>query len=74
MKKYIVHYIINGNILCVEVESDNILSAAGAAFRQHHIHLDELVAINEKPFIQRVVGYLKSLGATDARIHPTPLV
>lgn len=69
MKKYIVHYIINGNILCKEVEEHNIIAAAARSFGDHGITLDQLVAINEKPFILRVVGCLKSLGVYDARIH-----
>jgi len=70
MKKYIVHYYINGNILCIEVEADNLLSAAATCFSRHGVHLDQLVAINEKPFIQRVIGYIKSMGGRDASIPP----
>ena len=74
MKKYIVHYITNGNILCVEVEADNLLSAAAVAFSRHHVHLDQLVAVNEKPFILRVVGYLKAMGGRDASIPSSTIL
>lgn len=61
MKKYIVHYIINGHILCVEVESDNLVSASGRAMKDHPtICLDNIVCITEKPFIQRVIGKVKA--------------
>lgn len=61
MKKYIVHYIINGHILSVEVESDNLVSCAARAMKDYPtIKLDNILSITDKPFIQRVIGYVEA--------------
>lgn len=68
MKKYIVHYYINGHILCREIEADNVLAVTGVACTQLGIHLDQVIAVNEKPFMLRVIHHIKALGGNGAHI------
>lgn len=78
MRPYVIHYATLTNpphIVCVEVESDNVISVVGKFCSERGVKLDQIVAVNEKSFMIRVVSFIQAkTGGNDASIYPNTLL